>query len=63
MWCQFREVVDATEVGVIKGGREDVEVTVSVEDDIDASAGAVRNVELGVDNVEMVLLLLCWRHT
>ncbi len=48
------EVVDATEAVVVEGGREDVEVTVSVEDVVDGGADVVENVELDVDDVEMV---------
>ncbi len=52
------EVVDATDVVVVEGGREDVEVTVSAEDVVDGGADVVENVELDVDDVEMVEVLL-----
>ncbi|KAK0217310.1 hypothetical protein IW262DRAFT_1464372 [Armillaria fumosa] len=52
------EVVDAIEVVVVEGGREDVDVMVNVEDDVDGGADVVENVELDVNDVEMVLVLL-----
>lgn len=38
----------------MRGSRENVEVTVSIEDNIDGGTDVVENVELDIDNAEMV---------